>query len=328
MKIKITIFLVAISFGAWWFASVRPGTVIIAEGDSVHSVADSLRDAGVIRSPLFLKIAYRFFRISEHVYPGVVAIDSNCNVRCIVHKITSDDRSLVRFTMTEGQDIRDLAKILETKKLGTGSELYAVVGVPASAPTTRIDFTKEFSFLTGVPKNISYEGYLFPDTYDFSHDASVEDVVRSMLKNFDRRVTPEIRASAAKQGRTLHEVITMASILEKEVRRPDERRMVADLLWRRIDRGMGLQVDASVNYATGAEGLFTTRTDRASFSLWNTYKYKDLPVGPIGNPGIASIQAALDPKPNNYVFYLTSPKGTVHYGRTLEEHVANKRFLR
>lgn len=322
------IFLLAIICGVWWITSVRPGSVVIQAGDSVQSVADDLRAAGIIKSTVVLKISYRLFRASEHVYPGVIVVDSSCSLRCIAQKITSPDRSVVRVMFTEGQDIRDLAKLLESKKLGSGSELYAIVGVPAAAPTQRTDLTKDFSFLEGIPKNISYEGYLFPDTYDFPHDASVEQIVRVMLRNFDRRVTPEMRAAAVAQGRSLHEVVTMASILEREVRKPVEQRMVADILWRRIDRGMGLQVDSSVNYATETDNLYTTKRDRSAASLWNTYKYKDLPVGPIGNPGLASLQAALDPEANNFWYYLTSPDGTVHYARTFEEHISNKRFLK
>lgn len=328
MKVKVFIFLVIAGLSTWYLTSVRPGKVIVQAGDSVQSVANRLQDGGIIRSSFVLKIAFRLFQTSEHVYPGVVTIDSGCSIRCLVHELTSPDRPTVRLTLTEGQDIRSLGKLLEVKKLGSSSELFAVVGVPATAPTKRTDFTTEFSFLKSLPKNISYEGYLFPDTYDFPHDATIEMIVRAMFKNFDRRVTPEIRAAASGRGRTLHEVVTMASILEKEVRKPEEQRMVADILWRRVDKGMGLQVDSSVNYVSEAGGVFTTRNERAAISLWNTYKFKGLPIGPIGNPGIASIQAALDPKANDYWFYLTSPDGAVHYARTLEEHVVNKRFLK
>lgn len=312
----------------WWLSSVSPGTIVIENGDSVQSVATKLRSEKIVRSETLVKIAYRLFGSGEHVFPGTVVVGPSCSIRCVIREITSAQPSIVRLRLTEGQDIRDLARVLESKKIGTAAELIALVGSPASVPTKHADFAAEFSFLASAPKNISLEGYLFPDTYDFSAGVTPEQVVRTMLKNFDRRVTSEMRERAAKQDRTIHEVVTMASILDLEVRGAEDQRMVADILWRRISRGMGLQVDSSVKYLTKSAGVFTTKQERATVSLWNTYKYKGLPLGPIGNPGVSAIEAALNPKANEYWFYLTSPDGTVHYARTLEEHVSNKRFLK
>lgn len=320
--------VIIIGIFLWWFCSVSPGSVVIENGDSVQSVATKLRSEKIVRSETVVKVAYRLFGAGEHVYPGTVIIGQSCSIRCVIREITSAQPSIVRLRLTEGQDIRDLAAILESKKIGTTADLISLVGVPAIVPTKHADFASEFSFLASTPKNISLEGYLFPDTYDFSAGVTPEQVVRTMLKNFDRRVTSEMRERAVKQGRTLHEVVTMASILDLEVRGTEDQRMVADILWRRISRGMGLQVDSSVKYLTKSAGVFTTKQERATVSLWNTYKFKGLPLGPIGNPGISAIEAALSPKPNDYWFYLTSPDGTVHYARTLEEHVSNKRFLK
>lgn len=312
----------------WWISSVSPGSVVIENGDSVQSVAAKLRSEKIVRSETVVKVAYRVFGSGEHVFPGTVVVGPSCSIRCVIREITSAQPSIVRLRLTEGQDIRDLAAILESKKIGTIADLVSLVGAPAIVPTKHADFASEFSFLASAPKNISLEGYLFPDTYDFSAGVTPEQVVRTMLKNFDRRVTSEMRERAVKQGRTLHEVVTMASILDLEVRGEEDQRMVADILWRRISRGMGLQVDSSVKYLTKSAGVFTTKQERATVSLWNTYKYKGLPLGPIGNPGISAIEAALNPKANDYWFYLTSPDGTVHYARTLDEHVSNKRFLK
>ena len=320
--------LAVVGIFLWWASSVSPGSIVIEGGDSVQSVAVKLRSEKIVRSETLVKIAYRLFGSGEHVYPGTVVIGPSCSIRCVIREITSAQPSIVRIRLTEGQDIRDLATVLESKKIGTAADLLAIVGTPAVVPTKHTDFSGEFSFLASAPKNISLEGYLFPDTYDFSGSATPEQVVRTMLKNFDRRVTPEMRERAAKQGRTLHEVVTMASILDLEVRGAEDQRMVADILWRRISRGMGLQVDSSVKYLTKSAGVFTTKQERATVSLWNTYKFRGLPLGPIGNPGISAIEAALSPKPNEYWFYLTSPDGTVHYARTLDEHVSNKRFLK
>lgn len=320
--------ILLVCVGAWWLSSVSAGTLAIESGDSVNSVAGKLKTAGIIQSATIFKIAFRVFGSGKHVYPGYIEIDDTCNLLCVMHKVTAVNDRSVRVVLTEGQDIHDLIDELTSKKISESAEILAITGRPATIGAVRFNFDEEFSFLKEVPKNISYEGYLFPDSYNFSQNADAESVVRTMLSNFDRRVTPQMRAAAKERGRTLFEVVTMASILEKEVRRPEEQRMVADILWRRLDKGMGLQVDSSVSYISQAKGVYTTKEQRASASLWNTYKYRGLPVGPIGNPGLAAIEAALSPKENNFWFYLTSPDGSVHYGRTLEEHVANKRFLR
>ncbi|OGH61109.1 MAG: hypothetical protein A2848_02200 [Candidatus Magasanikbacteria bacterium RIFCSPHIGHO2_01_FULL_50_8] len=234
-----------------------------------------------------------------------------------------------RLTLTEGRDLRDLAELMVQKKMVTSSaDLYALIGEPAHQPTVGSVPTAQFDFLRSKPRGISLEGYLFPDTYEISLRGGASELVSTMLKNFDRKFTPAMRADAAGAGRTIHEVVTVASILEKEVRGARDRRMVADILWRRADAGWGLQVDASVNYVTGKSGRFTSAADRASLSAWNTYKHRGLPPGPIGNPGVATLEAALEPEQNKFWFYLTAPDGTVHYGRTLEEHNANKKYLR
>lgn len=328
MKIRIAVVLILLLAVGWWMTRVSEGKIVVQKGDSVSGVAESLSDADIVSSAFVFKVAYKIFNTDENVYPGLIDIKNDCSMRCLVHQITSPSRSMKRVTFTEGQDVRDLARLLQKKQIGNTSELYALVGMPATAPTKRADLRNEFPFLKDVPSAISYEGYLFPDTYDLPNDITTEGFVKLMLRTFDRRVTSEMRAKAAAQGRTLHEVVTMASILEKEVRGTEDRRKVADLLWRREKKGMGLQVDASVNYATAKENLFTTLADRATISLWNTYKFKGLPIGPIGNPGLDAIEAALNPLPNDWWFYLTSPKGTVHYGRTLDEHIANKKYLR
>lgn len=325
---KFFVALVGAGAFLWWLGGTSAGTIVISEGDSVQSVAARLKSEKIVRSETAVKIAFRLFGSSGHVYPGTVILGPDCSLRCVIREITSAEPSVIRIRLTEGQDIRDLGKVLESKKIGTTAELVAIVGAPATVGTKHVDFAREFSFLASAPKNISLEGYLFPDTYDFSAGVKPETVVQAMLKNFDRRVTPEMRARAVKQGKTLHEVVTMASILDLEVRGGEDQRMVADILWRRIEAGMGLQVDASVKYVSPSAGVYTTKQERGAASLWNTYKFRGLPLGPIGNPGINAISAALDPKPNEFWFYLTSPDGVVHYARTLEEHVANKRFLK
>ena len=144
-----------------------------------------------------------------------------------------------------------------------------------------------------------------------------------MLQNFDRRVTPELRAEIVASGRTLHQIITMASIIEAEIARSEDRPVAAGVLWKRRDRGMLLQVDSTVNYITGKHDPGVSREDAAVDSAYNTYRYPGLPRGPIGNPGMDAILAALRPVESPYWFFLTPRDGSTIFSRSLEEHNRN-----
>lgn len=301
---------VGVVCGAWWLLRVQPGVIRIERGDSISAVARTLAQEKIISHAMAARLGFLLFGGGGVVHPGTVMIGENCSLRCVIDIVSSSERAAARITLKEGEDVRDLAQVLIEKKIiTTPNELYAVVGAPARFP-------------------LGKEGYLFPDTYDVSQEGGVQELVTVMLENFDRKFDSSMRARAAATGHTIHDVVTVASILEKEVRGERDRRLVADILWRRAAAGWGLQVDASVNYVTGKSGRFTTRDDRASLSPWNTYKHRGLPPGSIGNPGLDTLHAALEPQPNTYWFYLTAPDGTVHYGRTLEEHTVNKKYLK
>lgn len=319
--------IILIGVAGVWQTRTSNGTVVIVSGNSIGSVAEKLAADGIVKSATAFKIAYVVHGDDAPVHPGLVEFN-DCSLACIVRQVTSLERRTVRFTLTEGESLRDFAARIEKKNIGTGKQLYTLVGTPAQTPTTRTIANSQHDFLHDAPRQISLEGYLFPDTYEITEAGGVDALVADMLKNFDKKFTPALRARAAAQGHTIHDVVTLASILEREVRGVEDRQKVADILWRRLDKGMGLQVDASVNYVTGKSNLFTTAADRATDSLWNTYKYRGLPLGPIGNPGIETIEAALSRTPNDNWYYLTSPKGDVYYARTLEEHVANKKYLK
>jgi len=145
-----------------------------------------------------------------------------------------------------------------------------------------------------------------------------------MLDNFDAKLTDELRQEIASQGRTIHEIVTLASILEHEAANDRDRPLIADIFWRRLAAGIPLQSDATVNYVTGKSLASPTIADTEIEHPYNTYRNRGLPPGPIGNPGLASIIAAIRPEANENLFYLHAPDGTTYYARTFEEHKANK----
>ncbi len=172
------------------------------------------------------------------------------------------------------------------------------------------------------------EGYLFPDTYFLLRSVTMRDVVVVMKGNFQKQIEPLLPAINA-SGRSIHDIITMASILEKETKTKEDQAIVSGILWKRISIGMPLQVDAPFYYLLRKTSSELTLADLKMESEYNTYKNKGLPVGPIGNPGINTIRAAIYPKESLYLYYLSDKQDVIHYARNFEEHKANKaRYLR
>ncbi|MBI4262164.1 endolytic transglycosylase MltG [Candidatus Uhrbacteria bacterium] len=174
----------------------------------------------------------------------------------------------------------------------------------------------------------SVEGYLFPDTYRVYKKATALDVVEKMLANFDARVTADIRAKIRAQRLTLHEGVTLASIIEQEVATPEDRRVVADIFLKRLKAGIALQADSTVNYITKKGMSRATIVDTKIDSPYNTYRYRGLPPGPISNPGLDAILAVAEPTLSPYLYFLTTEDGRVIYARDFEEHKQNRqRYL-
>lgn len=306
-----------------------PQRVVVASG-TLAEVGAALQKSGALSPsaqflfPFFVRA--RGFETGFH--PGTFLVPAHTPLRQVVRILQQHGREEVQVTIPEGSSLRDLTALLQKAGLTAQEEdLFAVAGMPATAQTDHSFTAKDFSFLDELPTNLSLEGYLFPDTYRFFADASMRDVVQKMLETFEKK-TADLRARPAPAPlHSFYDVLTLASVLEAEVQQPEDQRRLADIFLRRIAAGMPLQADSTVHYATGASGRFTTPVDRASESLWNTYQYPGLPRGPIASPGVAAMRAVLDPIPNDAVYFLTGPDGTVYYAKTLEEHVANKRHL-
>lgn len=208
------------------------------------------------------------------------------------HKELAESREIT-VTIPEGLTASQIGEILESAKLFSKDEFIKIA-------------QKE-------------EGYLFPDTYRFYKKAKPEDIVARMKENFNKKVTPD----------TSREIIIMASMLEEEVQSMEDRKIVAGILWKRLDRGMGLNVDAALTYILGRASHELTVDDLKYDSPYNTYRYRGLPPTPISNPGLDTILAAANPTSSKYFYYLTDKEGRVHYAVTLEEHALNKRkYLR
>lgn len=238
-------------------------------------------------------------------------------------------RAEITLTIIPGWNLRQVAEYLVLKGLATSTEdVLTLTGEPAAKnkPKLTLPISSDIPLVWDIkPKEVSWEGYLAPESIRVYADAPLPEVLKkfALERNHELKPFNELLAN-----RTWHEILTMASIIEKETRHDEDRAKVADILWRRLKKGWALEVDSSVHYALDKTGdVFTTDRERTLDSPWNTYKYPGLPPGPICNPGLDSIKAALTPKKNDDWYFLSGKDGKMYYGKTLEEHNLNKKHL-
>lgn len=258
----------------------------IERGQGSWEIARLLEQERFIRSALFFE-AYTFLRGSAFkLQAGDYVISSGFSAAKINEKLAAGDVLRKRITIIEGWSIRDIAAYLEQQGVVLAEDILA--------------FRDQ-------------EGYLFPDTYEIPPGATAEELVSMMTDTFRKKV-----------GNASKDVVIMASILEKEVKEQEDKRIVSGILQKRLHAGMALQVDATVNYITGKRDSQVSRADTSIDSPYNTYKYRGLPPGPISNPGLESIQAASDPVKSPYWYYLSTPEGKTIFSKSSEEHAQAK----
>lgn len=312
----------------------RTGEVIItiARGESAFEVARRLEREGAIRSAKFFAAFARWKGIDTRLSPGTYVVRPPATLARVVKTLAiSENRQERTITIFPGWDLRDTAVYMEERGLATAEKVFETLGRPAEigAPRSPPAGLDEDT-LASKPAAASFEGYIAPETYRIFADATFSEIAAKLINQRAKELDADLRRAIAASGRSFHEILTMASIVEREARRDEDRPKIADIFWRRISRGWALQADSTVHYALGKKGdVFTSRGERAADSPWNTYKYPGLPPGPIASPGLASIRAAVFPEKNDYWFFLTTSEGEAKYARTLEEHNANRaRFLR
>ena len=298
---------VLILLSGWYFFYNAPGDfpnanteVTIVSGNTLQEVAASLVSQHVIRSAEVFVVVTRLFSDEHGIQAGTYLFSKPYDVAAVVYKVTHgiSDRLLTQVTFKEGITVREMAEILKEKFPTIDSQRFTNEALP-------------------------HEGYLFPDTYRFVPTVTSEEVVETLQTTFTQK-TDAIQNTTQSSTHTFTDIIIMASILEREARSSEEKRMVADILWRRLAEGMPLQVDAVFGYIKNTDTYRPSFADLQIQSPYNTYRNKGLPPTPISNPGLESIVAAATPLPSTYVYYLTGKDGMMHYAKTFEEHKANR----
>ncbi len=317
----------------------------IESGESVFSVAARLEEEQVIRNSFLFRSYLKIKNLDTKINHGEFEVESPITLSRVVEALQNPSSIEQVITIIPGWDLRDISEYLIESGVGQveieeldGSiiqnRIDKIIGKPATDYRwSKMSAPKVFDYLVlkSKPDFVSYEGYFRPDTYRIFKDATLEQVFEKLIRARNQEFTRAMYTDIEKSGRTVHEILTMASLIEREVMSQKDKSIVSDIFWKRHDVGMGLQADSSVHYATGKKGeVFTTKEERDSKNIWNTYKYPKLPPGPISSPSLESIMAAIYPDSNDYWYFLTTiDTGEAKYAKTLEQHNRNvQKFIR
>ena len=301
----------------------------IKSGSGYEQITKDLEMRGIVKNGWFFRIYVLISGNYSKLQAGKYSISPSMSASQIAQKFAAGDVIKNNITIIEGWKLEDIASYLESKQLATKKDFLDLTNPSASSGQAK-DFTDTYDFLKDKPKNLNLEGYVFPDTYQFNGSQTLEDLLKGILGNFDKKLTVDLRKEIANQHKSIFEIITMASIIEKEVQSLVDKKMVSGILWKRQKVGVPLQVDATINYITKKSDPGVKIKDTQIDSPYNTYKYRGLPLGPISNPGMDSILAAIYPVKSDYWYYLSANgNGKTIFSRTLEDHaIARAKYLK
>jgi UPF0755 protein len=274
----------------WWGIFLPKENILkekifsVEKGQGFLEIGKNLEKEGIIKSRIFFDLYILLIGKQKNLQAGKYFLSPSMSIPQIAQKIVSGETAIIKVTIPEGFSVKEIEEKLGIKLPGE-----------------------------------NLEGYLFPDTYFFPVNVTGDEVVKIMKENFEKKISP-YKEEIEKSGKTLQEIIIMASLLEKEVKTKEEKELASGILWKRLKNGIPLQVDATITYITGKKTTKISLEDLQIDSPYNTYKYKGLPPAPICNPGLESILAALYPKDSEYWYYLSTPEGKTIFSKTLEEH--------
>jgi UPF0755 protein len=318
----LVLLAVVIAGGAWLYTSLRrpykgyeasEQFVEIPPGTGTAGMGRRLAEAGVVRSAQSFRAGVWLRGSGRRLQAGEYRFDRPMTVAEVVDKIARGDVYVRALTFREGLTIREMAAVFESAGYGSAADFVAA---SRNAALVR-DFDPEAKDL---------EGYLFPDTYTLPRRTTAAQLVERMVSRFQKVLTSELRSRAAERGFTVRQVVTLASLVEKETAKAEERPVVAGVYANRLEMGMGLQCDPTVIYALMLAGRYDGNIRKGDLQIdspYNTYRYAGLPPGPIAAPGEAALQAAADPADVPYIYFVSRNDGSHVFSATLEEHNRN-----
>jgi peptidoglycan lytic transglycosylase G len=323
-KFLTLLLLAVLGIGGWlawalWLPVTPAGQkfVMLRPGYSTRRIAAELQAAGVIKSRFAFILWHRFHR-RQSLKAGEYLFDKTARMLQVNDRLVRGDIYVHTVVIPEGFTMFDIAQAIQDAGLGSSQEFLAVA---QSRPELISDL---------APDAKTLEGYLFPNTYEFTRTQSMRDIAAVMVRQF-RQVAAQIGLTTQGQGAEVEKTVTMASIIEKETAVPEERPLVASVYYNRLARHMALQADPSVIYAELLNGDYSGalhHSDMGFQSGYNTYTHPGLPPGPIGNPGRSALEAAMHPAQSDYYYFVSDGNGHHRFSRSLEEHNQNVAKLR
>lgn len=286
--------------------------MVVKPGTTASEISDRLMQLGVIDSRLRFWWLMKLQGDASKFKTGTYAFTPHMDEQAVLDKLVAGDTTVVKFTIPEGFGIKEIAKRLADEGLVDEQEFLAEAK----------DFAP-YDYMKKRP-NVRYaaEGYLFPDTYVIHSDVSAEGIMKMMAEDFDTRLTPALRQQAAAKGLSIHDLITLASLVEKEARYDEDRPIIAQVFFKRLQMGMPLQSDTTLQYLMAGPKEDVSIEDTKIDSPYNTYQHEGLPPGPIASPGMKSILAVLNPANTDYLYFVADRQGHNHYSQTYDEHLA------
>ena len=305
---------VAGTFG--WLASspapaLRQGPLIVnlPPHEGVLGISRHLAEAGVVRDPATFVIVVLLRGSTRHLKAGEYEVPRDATPWDVAVLVESGRVRQHLVLHPEGASVAELGHVLQGEGLATAEAVARTASDPKFLQSQGIEAT-------------SAEGYLFPDTYQFVRGMTTEEMLGRMVQRLHAKLTPELRARARARGLSVHQLLTLASIIEREAVDRSEMRLISAVFWNRLHRDMPLQADPTVQYAVAKERRALTRADLAIDHPYNTYRHTGLPPGPIASPGLGAIEAALDPAPVDYLYFVKRDDRRHHFSTTVGEHNA------
>ncbi len=290
----------------------------IDPGSSIKEISKNLKSAGLIKSEFWFKFYLKRSGLASKILANSFELSPQMSIKEIAKILSSPgvNSREKNITIIEGWNNEQIGAYLEKETNCTQEEWFDL---------TKNYKNSQFGFLKNIPAGFDLEGFLFPDTYRIFVDSGCEGILIKMLTNFDRKLTTAMRSDIQKQDKNIWEIIIMASLVEKEVRSVDDMQIVSGIFWDRIKNKQALESCASLAYILKENKDQYSYEDTRIQSPYNTYLNRGLPPGPIANPGINAIRAAIYPENTNYNYFLTDPQtGNTIWSKTFEEHKQNK----
>jgi len=277
---------------------------LVEKGQGLFQIAEDLEKEGLIKNAFYFKTYVLLKNQARSLQAGEYLLSPSMRISEITQKIISGDIVKEEITIIEGWNLKDIGFYFENRGMFQAEELY--------------------------DERADLEGYFFPDTYQTRRGATLEEIIKMVTGNFNKKLTKELREEIERQGKTISEIVTMASIVEKEVQTLEDKEIVSGIFWERIKEKKPLQSCATIAYIKGVNQWRYSSEDTRIESPYNTYLNLGLPIGPISNPGLDSIKAAIFPKKTDYNYFLNDPEtGKTIFSKTLEEHnIAKVKYLK